>query len=86
MVSESINAPKTSGCPAWGSASNFLHHHACSSKARRAYRKPVFIKKDPEEIMNTKYPSHAGIAGLLVVVFASVAFAQSETNREKTIS
>lgn len=28
--------------------------------------------------MNTKYPSHAGIAGLLVVVFASVAFAQSE--------
>jgi len=31
-----------------------------------------------EEIMNTKYPSHASIAGLLVVVFASVAFAQSE--------
>ena len=78
MLSESLNERKASGCSAWGSASDFLHHDAYSSKAPRAGRKPVFIKKNPEEIMNTKYPSHASIAGLLVVVFASVAFAQSE--------
>lgn len=78
MVAESISAGKASACPAWGSVPDFLHHDAYSSKARRAGRKRVFIKKDPEEIMNTTYPSHAGSAGLLVVVFASVAFAQSE--------
>jgi hypothetical protein len=33
--------------------------------------------------MNTKYLSHAGIAGLLAVVFAPVAFAQSEQIRKK---
>jgi hypothetical protein len=83
MVLESINERKASGCLAQGGAHDFLHHHLIPAKPAGPAGSQFSSKSIREEIMNTKYLSHAGIASLPVVGFAPLAFAQSEQIRKK---